>query len=329
MTKGVIWPIRISPMAPATSWPWPEPMASSSFRPRRRPTPQDSSRPCTGGEPRVLPDSRGHCRKIRPRIDVGKCRFILKAHARRTQHLQQPPCGRMSAALQRCGDLRQCADGPQRAQRLITRGSLGHGGSAARCRAKPYEKIIRQQRHIAGTDGKRGSAKISCPDEPDLDAGQRPQGITRHVIQQVAVHRREQWPRPAVPGRTLAATTEQVRCSRRAAQISKGVPASSAAAFSPPKRTERPPARTMPTMAVTSELASKLNHASFEYTPACAAAAYCAAGRNLRSEGKMTHSRTVTRVLAVLGLGTFVSMASAAETPGADLCGGQPAGRGD
>lgn len=29
----------------------------------------------------------------------------------------------------------------------------------------------------------------------------------------------------------------------------------------------------------------------------------------------MTHSRTVTRVLAVLGLGTFVSMASAAETP--------------
>ena len=50
-----------------------------------------------------------------------------------------------------------------------------------------------------------------------------------------------------VPGRALTATVRQPRCNRRVAHNSSGVPASNATAFSPPKRTDRPPAITTPT----------------------------------------------------------------------------------
>src|SRR6185369_10881752 len=50
-----------------------------------------------------------------------------------------------------------------------------------------------------------------------------------------------------VPGRALTATVEQARARRAAAHSSIGRSANSATAFSPPKRSERPPAITIPT----------------------------------------------------------------------------------
>src|SRR6185312_14902280 len=43
------------------------------------------------------------------------------------------------------------------------------------------------------------------------------------------------------------ATAVQLRCRRRTAHRSNGCPARTATAFSPPKRTDRPPAMTTPT----------------------------------------------------------------------------------
>ncbi len=51
----------------------------------------------------------------------------------------------------------------------------------------------------------------------------------------------------SVSGRVFTATAEQLLCKRLTAHISKGRPARTATAFSPPKRTERPPAITTPT----------------------------------------------------------------------------------
>lgn len=50
----------------------------------------------------------------------------------------------------------------------------------------------------------------------------------------------------SVPGRALTATVAQLRRNRVTAHISNGLPARTATAFSPPKRTERPPAMTTP-----------------------------------------------------------------------------------
>ena len=52
----------------------------------------------------------------------------------------------------------------------------------------------------------------------------------------------------SVPGRALIATSGQLRASRVAAHMSNGLPANPATAFSPPKRVERPPAITTPTI---------------------------------------------------------------------------------
>lgn len=51
----------------------------------------------------------------------------------------------------------------------------------------------------------------------------------------------------SVSGRVFTATAEQLLCKRLTAHISRGRPARTATAFSPPKRTERPPAITTPT----------------------------------------------------------------------------------
>ena len=51
----------------------------------------------------------------------------------------------------------------------------------------------------------------------------------------------------SVPGRAFTATAEQSLCRRLTAHMSNGRPASTATAFSPPKRTDRPPAMTTPT----------------------------------------------------------------------------------
>ena len=83
----------------------------------------------------------------------------------------------------------------------------------------------------------------------------------------------------SVPGLTFTATTGQLACNRRAAHINRGLPASIAAAFSPPNRTDRPPAITTPAMQPDGMLmrGSEVMIGRFSNHPRMAADASCAA----------------------------------------------------
>ncbi len=185
--------------------------------------------------------------EIRARIDVRERARIGKSDSDRAQAVQQPPSGWMSTAH---GDASVTAasalTGHTRTQRLNAIRRLSHRGTRSCLLDESREEIIRKQWHITGTDGERTRALISCPQSPTLTPAKGPNaspGTSYKRGSPAACARASD----CVSRRTLAATTAQLRCRRAAAQRISGLPANSAAAFSPPNRTERPPASTRPT----------------------------------------------------------------------------------
>ena len=130
----------------------------------------------------------------------------------------------------------------------------GWGPSAVSARAaRPLLQLISRGNSSSGSNGAsqgltasaptpRSCAQLSAAFTPANGPAASP-GASRSTGNPCA------WASAAVcvPGRALTATVRQLRCNRLLAHSSSGVPASNATAFSPPKRTDRPPAITTPT----------------------------------------------------------------------------------
>ena len=121
--------------------------------------------------------------------------------------------------------------------------------SPRRPSACSIRRTYRSSGNSGASHGLTASARAPCSPaqiNPDLHAGERAR--RRRPPRRRASAVRGLWRRlpPRFPRRTLIATLAQLVRSRSAAHASSGRPSSSATAFSPPKRTERPPASTRP-----------------------------------------------------------------------------------